>query len=664
DYYPQIDNGVVTWFAFGGDLGFDYEIFLWDGEVHQLTDNNYDDEHPQIDNGMVTWFCAYEGSDYEIFLWDGEVHQLTDNNWYDASPEIDNGMVTWMANGGGLGADLEIFLWDGEVHQLTDNNYDDYYPQIDNGVVTWFAFGGDLVFDYEIFLWDGEVHQLTDNNWHDTYPEIDNGMVTWMAGGGDLGEDLEIFLWDGIVHQLTDNNYNEYDPQIDNGMVTWHAVGGDLGADYEILLSLLRLDVTPPTIDHPDDVSYEEGTTGHNIIWHAFDSTPYAYSVKRNDVVVEVSFAWAGDSIEVDIDGLAAGTYTFDCTVWDRVGFSTSDTVLVVVYGGDHPPAWVYTPTDQVIAYGEAFEYELAAVDDSGIDHWLLNDTERFELSATYYHGGSTARIVNNVVLDPGHYGLNVIAFDPEGNYVSAIFRVTVIEAEGPPIWLIAPSDQLIMHNEPFDYSLAVLSSVGIESWWINNTMDFTITPQYFKGGSTAQISNQGRLAPGDFGLWIMVTDTNGQILSGIFKVTVTKQLSLKLSGSFDYLLKEEIYLQLACQLTEVYTGDPESGATITFDIYSPDGSVLLSGTFEEDSEPGVYIYTMPETMKDMKLPKGIYLVHARAVSWEGFEAVDMIQFHIDPPGDVDMNIILAPSIAGFGVIAIALLWRRRIRHH
>jgi len=113
----------------------------------------------------------------------------------------------------------------------------------------------------------------------------------------------------------------------------------------------------------------------------------------------------------------------------------------------------------------------------------------------------------------------------------------------------------------------------------------------------------------------------------------------------------------------------PVSGATVTFDIYYPDGVILVSGTLLEDAvNPGVYIHVMPDTMKDLKLPKGIYLVYARAVLPNGAQAIDMIQFHVDPPGasgngGLLTEALLAGSVLGVvAVVAMMSLRRRRIK--
>jgi hypothetical protein len=211
----------------------------------------------------------------------------------------------------------------------------------------------------------------------------------------------------------------------------------------------------------------------------------------------------------------------------------------------------------------------------------------------------------------------------------------------------------VLSFGDALNYHVSAWDPGGIASWWISNTVDFDLEITYYDGGSTAYIRNKTILAPGEYELQIMVYDISGNSLSGSFNVFILQTLELKLSGSFDYLLKEEIHLQLAALLTDIYSGEPVTGATVTFDIYGPDGSILVSGTFDEDTDPGVYIYTMSETMKDLKLPKGIYLVYARAISPDGFEAVDMIQFHIDPPGETSSTSLLYFAPIGVGVAVV-----------
>lgn len=119
DYYsgywnPQIDNGQVVWHA-------DRGIFFWDGvrehppvNLSQAYSSNV--RSPQIDNGQVVWqgevprdndnYDPDLGFDDEIYLWDGvNVHRLTDNDIEDTNPRIDNGQVVWR------GSDEHIYYY-------------------------------------------------------------------------------------------------------------------------------------------------------------------------------------------------------------------------------------------------------------------------------------------------------------------------------------------------------------------------------------------------------------------------------------------------------------------------------------------------------------------------------------------------------------------------
>jgi hypothetical protein len=149
----------------------------------------------------------------------------------------------------------------------------------------------------------------------------------------------------------------------------------------------------------------------------------------------------------------------------------------------------------------------------------------------------------------------------------------------------------------------------------------------------------------------------------------VTQQLLLELSGNFDFLLKEDIRVQIVGLLTDLETGDPVSGATVTITIFDPDGNELLFTTMtEEVPGSGIYIYRDPQTLKDLDLPKGIYMVQGKAIGADGEEAYDVIQFHIDPPGGIEFPfigvlplVVLGTVCVGIaGLSSLLMVWYRR----
>ena len=115
----------------------------------------------------------------------------------------------------------------------------------------------------------------------------------------------------------------------------WRVAGidsdGILGSfsSYRILYTIQ--DANPPTINNPNDVSYEQGTTGNSITWIPTDSNPYWYNITLNGILTSHDDPWIGGSIVMDIDGLPLGTHTVVCSVYDLEGLMISDTVEVEV---------------------------------------------------------------------------------------------------------------------------------------------------------------------------------------------------------------------------------------------------------------------------------------------------------------------------------------------
>ncbi len=85
-----------------------------------------------------------------------------------------------------------------------------------------------------------------------------------------------------------------------------------------------------PNINHPSDVNYEEGTTGHSIGWVPSSDRPWSYTITLDSATVD-SGSWNGGSLSINIDGLVNDTYVYEITVYDNAGYSASDSVTVVV---------------------------------------------------------------------------------------------------------------------------------------------------------------------------------------------------------------------------------------------------------------------------------------------------------------------------------------------
>ncbi|MFX1560538.1 MAG: hypothetical protein ACFFBL_08110, partial [Promethearchaeota archaeon] len=92
------------------------------------------------------------------------------------------------------------------------------------------------------------------------------------------------------------------------------------------------LDVTVPTINHPEDLTYTEGEVGNSIMWQATDDNPRTYQVICDGVVVREGL-WnsSSEQIVVSVDGLTSGFYSYSLLVSDAGDHMMSDSVLVTV---------------------------------------------------------------------------------------------------------------------------------------------------------------------------------------------------------------------------------------------------------------------------------------------------------------------------------------------
>ncbi|NHJ12156.1 MAG: hypothetical protein EAX95_00685 [Candidatus Thorarchaeota archaeon] len=175
--------------------------------------------------------------------------------------------------------------------------------------------------------------------------------------------------------------------------------------------------VSPAMGPRPSDRTVEFGTTGAALTWSPTDLRLVGYNVTRNGAIIGED-DWEGENIVASLNGLAVGTYTFVCKMWDALNRSIKDLVLVTVQDTTNP-TFDEPLTDQTLQFGFDFTYNLNASDLSGIDHWWISNPGNFTISGT-------GVITNSIPLEVGVYQLEVRAYDPYDNYCTATFLVTV----------------------------------------------------------------------------------------------------------------------------------------------------------------------------------------------------------------------------------------------
>ena len=90
-------------------------------------------------------------------------------------------------------------------------------------------------------------------------------------------------------------------------------------------------DTTAPSINHPDDIEFVEGSEGFEIIWTPTDDYPATFEISVNEVVTDIGSWTSAISIVLDLDSFDAGVYNCTITVYDFAGNHVTDSVLVNV---------------------------------------------------------------------------------------------------------------------------------------------------------------------------------------------------------------------------------------------------------------------------------------------------------------------------------------------
>jgi plastocyanin len=106
------------------------------------------------------------------------------------------------------------------------------------------------------------------------------------------------------------------------------------------------VDTIDPAIDSPDDIEIYEGDVGEFVTWDPTDGRPDHYVILEDGITVAGN-DWnsTSETISYSLDGLSVGEYNYTCIVWDAVGNSVSDSVIVTVSEVITTPTTTTEPT-------------------------------------------------------------------------------------------------------------------------------------------------------------------------------------------------------------------------------------------------------------------------------------------------------------------------------
>ena len=300
----------------------------------------------------------------------------------------------------------------------------------------------------------------------------------------------------------------------------------NLTATDTVFVTVYNLINYPPTIDHPADSSYLEGSTGHTISWNPADTNPNSYSLYRNDSLIDSGVWSSSQPISVNIDNLNLGTYNYTLLVSDQGGLTASDTVFVTV---TNSPPTIDSPADQSFQEGSTgYTISWNPVDTNPNSYTLFRNSSLIG----YGTWASSAPITVSLNgLTAGTYNFTIQIFDSEGLAVSDTVWITVNENIN-----VAPT----IDNPP-DITYDVGTTGVSINWTATDSnpgtytvirMDKVLISSYWTSGKVINVNVDG-LDVGLYNYTIVVSDTKGLTASDtVFVKVVQSDVSQSSSSS------------------------------------------------------------------------------------------------------------------------------------
>ncbi len=285
--------------------------------------------------------------------------------------------------------------------------------------------------------------------------------------------DCGVYLWavsEGNLFYLNVIAYNAYENAHDSGTDNhWNSTGmGNYWSDYNGIgvyyvtgptgpidyhPFMYPPDTAPPIIDHPADISYEEGTTGNFIFWTPSDTHPFHYVIYRNGTEV-ASDSWDWIFIGINIDGLSVGVYNYTIVVYDTSGNYANDTVFVTVIETIEPT--IDHPADMDYEEGTTGHSITWTSSDEHPSHYVVyrNGTQVVSES---WDGSSIT--VNVDGLGVGVYNYTIVVYDTSGNCASDTVFVIVPPQTTTSTTTTTTSTTTTTLDEPgtFDYATIII---------------------------------------------------------------------------------------------------------------------------------------------------------------------------------------------------------------
>ncbi|MCP4760483.1 MAG: hypothetical protein GY870_01800, partial [archaeon] len=176
-------------------------------------------------------------------------------------------------------------------------------------------------------------------------------------------------------------------------------------------------------------------------------------------------------------------------------------------------PEWDEPLDDQTEEFGNSFYYNVNASDASGIDHYEISDMDNFTIN-------SNGEIYNNTFLSVYIYSLEVRAYDNNERSCATSITITVEDTIDPD-WDELLEDQAVEFGSSFYYNVNASDLFGIDYYWLNNFIDFSVD-------ETGIIINNTDLTVNIYDLEVRAFDNNGRYCTTSILITVQDTVNPK----------------------------------------------------------------------------------------------------------------------------------------
>jgi hypothetical protein len=238
---------------------------------------------------------------------------------------------------------------------------------------------------------------------------------------------------------------------------------------------------------------------GHGIV-KVIDSHPS--SLTKNDAAFDVGTG--------EIDYYMSLAHEFTMVIEGAVGNSYNISILRAFVRFDNLPDGV---TIHASDYNVRWTGMAAA---PGINHYELYLDDTLE-----YTGLNTDFTLTGLTEAPHNVTISMVLNDG-GKRLTTTSFITVAFDHQAPTWVVAPTDQFLVHGEVLGLQLEAMDPSGIATWWVNDTTNFIIN-------GTGYLESLGILNPGSYGLRIRVADVYGNARTATITVVVSARIALPL---------------------------------------------------------------------------------------------------------------------------------------